>query len=81
MDEQQIMLELKKFIESDILDSAVKLDPDSNFQIAGIDSFSIVEIILFIQNKYQLAIPDDQLIPENFSTLRQLARLVIRVSA
>jgi acyl carrier protein len=81
MDEQQIMLELKEFIESDILDSAVKLDPDSNFQIAGIDSFSIVEIILFIQNRYHLTIPDDQLKPENFSTLRHLARLVIQISA
>lgn len=81
MDEQQIISELKEFIESDILDSAVKLEPDSRFQTAGIDSFSIVEIILFIQQRYQISIPDDQLVPENFSTLRYLARLVLQLSA
>ncbi len=81
MDEQQIISELKEFIESDILDLAVKLDPDSSFQTAGIDSFSIVEIILFIQQRYHISIPDDQLVPENFSTLRYLARLVLQLSA
>jgi len=42
----------------------------------GIDSFSIVEIILFIERKYGVVIPDDKLIPENFRTIQTLAVIV-----
>ena len=42
----------------------------------GIDSFSIVEIILFIERKYGVVIPDDQLIPENFRTIQALSIIV-----
>ena len=42
----------------------------------GIDSFSIVEIILFIERKYGVVIPDDQLIPENFRTIQALSDIV-----
>lgn len=43
----------------------------------GIDSFSIVEIILFIERKYGVVIPDDKLIPENFRTIQALSVIVI----
>ncbi len=42
----------------------------------GIDSFSIVEIILFIERKYGVVIPDDKLIPENFRTIQALSTIV-----
>jgi acyl carrier protein len=42
----------------------------------GIDSFSIVEIILFIERKYGVVIPDDKLIPENFRTIQALSVIV-----
>ena len=42
----------------------------------GIDSFSIVEIILFIERKYGVVIPDDKLVPENFRTIQALAVVV-----
>lgn len=42
----------------------------------GIDSFSIVEIILFIERKYGVVIPDDKLVPENFRTIQALSAIV-----
>ena len=42
----------------------------------GIDSFSIVEIILFIERKYGVVIPDDKLVPENFRTIQALSIVV-----
>ena len=42
----------------------------------GIDSFSIVEIILFIERKYGVVIPDDKLVPENFRTIQALSVIV-----
>jgi len=45
----------------------------------GIDSFSTVEIILFIERKFGVAIPDEKLIPDNFKTLNALAAIVLEL--
>lgn len=76
MDENIIIAEIKKFIETNILAGDIMLEADTILQNIGIDSFSIVEIMLFIQQNYNILIPDDQLVPENFRTLKALARLV-----
>ena len=76
MDENIIIADIKKFIETNILAGDIMLEADTNLQNIGIDSFSIVEIMLFIQQNYNILIPDDQLVPENFRTLQSLARLV-----
>jgi acyl carrier protein len=76
MDENIIIADIKKFIETNILAGDIMLEADTNLKNIGIDSFSIVEIMLFIQQNYNILIPDDQLVPENFRTLQSLARLV-----
>jgi acyl carrier protein len=76
MDQQHISEEIKKYIEKNILAASVKIDADTDLKAAGIDSFSIVEIILFIERKYGVSIPDDKLVPENFKTLGSLSNTV-----
>ncbi len=76
MDANKITEELKKYIENNILSSDIKIDANTNLQQAGIDSFSTVEIILFIERQYGVMIPDDQLVPDNFRTLQALASTV-----
>jgi acyl carrier protein len=76
MDENIIIADIKKFIETNILANDIPLEADTNLQNTGIDSFSLVEIMLFIQQNYNILIPDNQLVPENFKTLQSLARLV-----
>ena len=76
MDEQSIINEIKHYVEKNILAPSVIIDADTDLKSAGIDSFSTVEILLFIERKYGTAIPDDKLIPENFRTLRTLAATV-----
>ena len=76
MDVNTIIAEIKKFIETNILATDIKIEADSNLQQAGIDSFSIVEIILFIERKFGVVITDEKLIPENFKTLNALAATV-----
>jgi acyl carrier protein len=76
MEQQQIKEEIKKYIEKNILAASVKLDVATDLKNAGIDSFSIVEIILFIERKYGVTIPDDKLVPENFKTIESLAATV-----
>lgn len=76
MDANTIIAEIKKFIETNILANDIKIEADTNLQQAGIDSFSIVEIILFIERKFGVVITDEKLVPENFKTLNALAAIV-----
>jgi acyl carrier protein len=76
MDSNIIIAEIKKYIEKNILAEAVQIDAATNLKQAGIDSFSTVEIILFIERKFGVSIPDEKLLPENFKTLQALAAIV-----
>ena len=79
MDANIIIAEIKKYIENNILAAAVQIDADTNLKQVGIDSFSTVEIILFIERKFGVSIPDEKLIPDNFKTLQSLAAIVLEL--
>ncbi len=76
MDINIIISEIKNYVEKNILAEAVQVDAATDLKQAGIDSFSTVEIILFIERKFGVAIPDEKLVPENFKTLQSLAAIV-----
>jgi acyl carrier protein len=80
MDANIIIQDIKKYIETNILAQDIKIDADTNLQDAGIDSFSTVEIILFIERRYGVVITDDKLVPENFRTLNALAATVMELT-
>ena len=76
MDQHIIIGEIKKYIQKNILAESVHIDASTDLKQAGIDSFSTVEIILFIERKFGVSIPDEKLLPENFKTLQSLAATV-----
>ena len=77
MDTNIIIAEIKKYIENNILAAGMQVDAATDLKHVGIDSFSTVEIILFIERKFGVSIPDEKLVPENFRTLKALS-LVVR---
>jgi acyl carrier protein len=79
MDTNTIIAEIKNYIEKNILAEGVQIAADTDLKQVGIDSFSTVEIILFIERKYGVAIPDEKLIPDNFKTLNALAAIVLEL--
>jgi acyl carrier protein len=76
MDPVIITQEIRKYIQENILAENAEITDTTDLKKAGIDSFSTVEIILFIERKFGVAIPDEKLIPENFKTLQSLAHIV-----
>ena len=80
MNENMIITDLQRFIVKNILAGDVILGPETALQNAGIDSFSLVEILLFIQEKYEIQVPDNQMLPDNFKSLTSLARMVSNLS-
>ena len=39
-----------------------------------IDSSGIIELLLFLEDEYAIAIPDEMLTPDNFCTVAEIAR-------
>ncbi len=74
---EEVMQELSTFIRENILSEDVSLEPDTTLKEVGVDSFSIVEIVLFIERRYGKLIPDHLMVPETFSTVRRLAAIVL----
>ncbi len=79
MDTNIIIAEIKNYIEKNILAEGVQVDAATDLKQAGIDSFSTVEIILFIERKFGVSIPDEKLVPDNFKTLQALAATVLEL--
>ena len=73
---ERIETDIITFLVNNIIAPNTVVTATTILRDIGIDSFSIVEIILFIERKYGVVIPDDQLIPENFRTIQALSIIV-----
>ena len=76
MEVQQVTEDIHQFLVKNILSEGVSITPTTPLKSLGIDSYSIVEILLFIERKYGLIIPDNQLLPEHFESIHKTATLV-----
>lgn len=55
------------------------LEPDTSFREKSvIDSMGILDLIGFLENTYEISIEDEDLIPENFDSLRVMSQFVDR---
>jgi acyl carrier protein len=78
IDQKIICSELCQFISANILAPGVELQEDTILTNLGIDSFSVIEIILFIERKFGVVIPDEYLVPENLKSVSAMAACTIR---
>ena len=76
MDEmQKIILDYVK--EEYLEEDDDKVDIDTPLISGGIvDSFSMVSLKRFLENKYKISIPDDKATPEAFDTVNKICVLV-----
>jgi acyl carrier protein len=52
-------------------------DTDSFLENGIIDSTGVLELVLFLEEKYQIKVEDDEIIPENLDSLENIAAYVI----
>lgn len=64
------------FLKNNILAEGVEVNPQTILRETGIDSYSIVEIILFIERRFNYVMPDHLLKSENFATVATIATLL-----
>lgn len=54
-------------------------DPEASFMETGlIDSTGILEIVAFLESEWQIAVDDEDLIPENLDSVRNIKQFVER---
>ncbi len=74
---EKIEKELIEFISTHILAKGVQLSNETVLKEVGLDSFSIVEIVLFIERKFDVLIPDHKMLPETFVSIKNIAQAVV----
>jgi len=65
---------VKEFIiENFLFGEEVQLELDTDFFDKGIiDSTGVIELVSFIEEKFDISVDDDELIPENLSSLKKV---------
>jgi D-alanine--poly(phosphoribitol) ligase subunit 2 len=72
------MEDLKTILED--MHPEVDFENCNNLIDAGIiDSFDIITLVSEINNEFDVAIPAEEIIPENFNSLKALSALVTRL--
>lgn len=70
---------LKQFITDELVPDFNPSDLDENKSLLEsgiIDSLGIMKLVAFIQERFQLEVSDEDLIPENFETLSALTKFI-----
>ncbi len=76
--------ELRNFIVENFLFGSTETplgDNDSFMQKGILDSTGILEVVSFIEEKFGIAVEDDDLIPENLDSIDNIAAFVARKSS
>ena len=70
---EKICAELCQFISTSILADGIALDKNAELKNIGVDSFSLIEIVLFIERQYGIVLADESLVPENLFSVESIA--------
>lgn len=73
---EQIQEQLVFFLQNEIFDSSVQIGADTDLFETGFDSFSLVKLIVFIEKKYNLQIPEEKLTEETLRDVNRISELI-----
>lgn len=82
--ETMVADQIRQFIAETILfsENGFGYSDDVSFLDEGIiDSTGVVELVLFVEETYGIAVDDDDIVPDNFDTVNNLVRYVRERSA
>jgi acyl carrier protein len=74
----EIELRIQRFITEELGNAgSAELTPDTPLLDDNLlDSVGIYELAVFLEDRYSIAISDEEMIPTNFGTISSLAKLV-----
>ena len=74
---------LRRFIQENFLygQEAAFSDDDSFLEQGIIDSTGVLELVAFLEGQYGITVADEELVPENLDSIRNLVRFIEAKSA
>lgn len=77
------MADVRKFISDELLyGDELELKPETNLIEAGvIDSMSLLRLIAFLEERFQIEVPDEAVLPDNFRSLNAIERFLMQKSS
>ena len=76
--------QIRQYIADNFLfsDDGYQLSDDASFLEEGIvDSTGVLELVMFVEETFNVTVEDEEIAPENFDSVAQLAGYVRRKSA
>lgn len=69
---------LREFITEEFLfgQEVTLADQESLLERGLVDSTGVLELVAFIERRYQIAIEDEELVPENLDSIQNLVRFI-----
>jgi acyl carrier protein len=67
---------LRKFVKKNYFIKDSFSDSDSFFENGIIDSTGVLELVSFIEDKYDIQVEDEELIPENLDSIDNLSNFL-----
>mgnify|MGYP001325827271 FL=1 len=80
-DPTRLANELCDYLRERVLDRNVLCTPGTPFIELGIDSMSIIELVMYLERKHGIVLPDEALRPENLRSADALARCAVAIAA
>lgn len=72
--------ELREFVAANFLftDECALQDTDSFLDAGILDSMGVLQIILFLEERYRITLSDDEVVPANLDSIESLQQFVER---
>ena len=74
---EEIAGELCDFLRENILAANVEVTAKTELGNIGVDSFSLMELVLFIERRFGLVLPAESLTPDNIASVGTLSAYCI----
>ena len=75
--QKEIEIGLLEFVRNNIVAKGVEIEADDVLKDIGVDSYSVIEMVLFIERKFGVTLPEDKLLPDNLKSVRSLAACTV----
>lgn len=77
MDAKEVERALHDHVIEEVLLRSEPLGSDDDLFAAGFDSMSLSRVLVFVEEKFGVTIPDSEVVLDEVSTLRKLAAFVV----
>jgi len=76
---EEIQGRLLEFLRKEVFSPEVAITEETDLIASGFDSFSLVNLMLFVEQRYGLWIPEKEITAATFQNTRSLAAVVFRL--